>query len=86
MAYAKNCLILFSKIKYLFSLPTYIHTFQLFVQISAMVTLDFAIVILVQNMKDTVTLMTNVKKVSDVEQTIVPFHLDLIGKQIAVIL
>ena len=42
--------------------------------------------ILVHNLKETVTLMTNVRKVSDVEQTIVQFHLDLKLIQIVVIL
>ena len=48
--------------------------------------LDSVLVILVQNLKETVTLMTNVKKVSDVEQTIAKLHLDLIPIQIVVIL
>ena len=42
--------------------------------------------ILVHNLKETVTLMTNVRKVSDVEQTIAYLHSDLIPTQIAVIL
>ena len=46
--------------------------------------LDSVLVILVQNLKVTVTLMTNVKKVSDVDQTIAQFHLDLKSIQIAV--
>ena len=44
------------------------------------------LVILVHNLKETVTLMTNVRKVSDVEQTIAYLHSDLIPTQIAVIL
>ena len=48
--------------------------------------LDSVLAILVQNLKETVTLMTNVKKVSDVDQTIAQFHLDLIHTQIAVML
>ena len=48
--------------------------------------LDFALVILVQIMKETVTLMINVKQVSDVVQTIAQFHLDLMPTQIAVML
>ena len=48
--------------------------------------LDSVLVILVHNLKETVTLMTNVKKVSDVDQTIVQFHLDLKSIQIVVIL
>ena len=47
---------------------------------------DSALVILVQNLKETVTLMTNVKKVSDVDQTIARLHLDLMPTQIVVIL
>ena len=46
--------------------------------------LDTVLVILVQNLKEIVTLMTNVKKVSDVDQTIVQIHLDLMHTQIAV--
>ena len=46
--------------------------------------LAFVLVILVQNLKETVILMTNVKKVSDVDQTIVQLHLDLMNTQIAV--
>ena len=53
---------------------------------SSMEKLDSVLVILVQNLKETVTLMTNVKKVSDVEQTIAQFHLDLMLIQIVVIL
>ena len=41
--------------------------------------------ILVQNLKETVTLIINVKKVSVVDQTIVQLPLDLITMQIAVI-
>ena len=48
--------------------------------------LDTVLVILVQNLKETVTLMTNVKKVSDVDQTIALFHLDLMHIQIAVMM
>ena len=48
--------------------------------------LDSVLVILVHNLKETVTLMTNVKKVSDVDQTIAQFHLDLIPIWIVVIL
>ena len=44
--------------------------------------LDSVLAILVQNLKETVTLMTNVKKVSDVDQTIVQLHLDFITTQI----
>ena len=43
-------------------------------------------VILVQNMKVTVTFITNVKKVLDVDQTIVWLYLDLTQIQIAAIL
>ena len=43
------------------------------------------LVILVHNLKETVTLMTNVRKVSDVEQTIALICLDLIPTQIVVI-
>ena len=77
MAYAKNCLILFSKIKYLFNLPTYIHTFQLFVQISAMEKLDSAIVILVLNIKATVITIMNVNMAFDVDHKIAQILLDL---------
>ena len=77
MAYAKNCLISFSKIKYLFSLLTYIHTFQLFVQISAMEKLDSAIVILVLNMKETVITVMNVKKVLNVDFKAAQAHFTL---------
>ncbi len=48
--------------------------------------LDSVLVILVQNLKETVTLMTNVKKVSDVDQKIVQIHLDLMEIQIAVMM
>ena len=48
--------------------------------------LDTVLVILVQNLKETVTLMTNVKKVSDVDQTIVQIHVDLMHTQIAVMM
>ena len=48
--------------------------------------LDSVLVILVQNLKETVTLITNVKKVSNVDQIIVLHHLDLMPTQIAVIL
>ena len=48
--------------------------------------LDSVLVILVQNLKETVTLTTNVKKVSDVDQTIVQIHLDLMQIQIAVMM
>ena len=48
--------------------------------------LDSVLVILVQNLKGTVTLMTNVKKVSDVDQTIAQLHLDLMHTQIAVMM
>ena len=51
-----------------------------------MVKLDSVLAILVQNLKGTVTLMTNVKKVSDVDQTIAFILLDLMPTQIAVIL
>ena len=43
-------------------------------------------VILVQNMKVTVTFISNVEKVLDVDQTIVWLHLDLTQIQIAAIL
>ena len=43
-------------------------------------------VILVQNLKVTVTFMTNVEKVLDVDQTIVWLYLDLTQIQIAAIL
>ena len=46
--------------------------------------LDSVLVIHVQNFKETVTLMTNVKKVSDVDQTIAQNPLDLMHTQIAV--
>ena len=48
--------------------------------------LDSVLAILVQNSKETVTLMTNVKKASGVDQTIAQIHLDLMLTQIAVIL
>ena len=48
--------------------------------------LDTVLAIPVQKMMETVTLMTNVKKVSDVDQTIAPHHLDLKCIQIAVML
>ena len=48
--------------------------------------LDSVLVILVQNLKETVTLMTNVKKVSDVDQTIAWIPLDLMLTQIVVML
>ena len=48
--------------------------------------LDTVLAILVQNLKETVTLMTNVKKVSDVDQTIAQLHLDLMHTQIAVMM
>ena len=48
--------------------------------------LDSVLVILVQNLKEIVTLMTNVKKVSDVDQTIAQLHLDLMHTQIAVMM
>ena len=48
--------------------------------------LDSVLVILVQNLKVTVTLMTNVKKVSDVDQTIAQIYLDLMLTLIVVIL
>ena len=48
--------------------------------------LDSVLVDLVPNLKETVTLMNNVKKDSDVEQTSAQIHLDLMLKQIAVIL
>ena len=51
-----------------------------------MVKLDSVLVILVQSFKVTVTLMTNVKKVSDVDQTIAQLHLDLMQIQIAVMM
>ena len=47
---------------------------------------DSVLVIFVQNLKETVTLITNVKKVSNVDQIIVLHHLDLMPTQIAVIL
>ena len=46
--------------------------------------LDSVLAILVQNLMGTVTLMTNVKKVLDVDQTIAWLHLDLMHTQIAV--
>ena len=48
--------------------------------------LDIVLAILVQNLKGTVTLNTNVKKVLDVDQTIALIHLDLMHILIAVIL
>ena len=48
--------------------------------------LDSVLVIPVKNLKGSVTLMTIVKEVSDVEQTIAHFHLVLIPIQIAVTL
>ena len=45
--------------------------FQSIVELLSMEKLDSVLVILVHNLKETVTLMTNVKKVSDVDQTIV---------------
>ena len=48
--------------------------------------LDSVVVILVQNLKETVTLMANVKNNSDVDQIIVQFQLGLIHTQIVVIL
>ena len=48
--------------------------------------LDSALVILVQNLKGTVTMITNVEKVLDVDQTIAQLHWDLIHTQIAVIM
>ena len=39
--------------------------------------LDTVIAILVQNMMGTVSLMNNVEEVSNVDQTIVQFHMDL---------
>ena len=47
---------------------------------------DSVLVIFVQNLKETVTLITNVKKVSNVDQIIVLHHLDIIPTQIAVLL
>ena len=51
----------------------------------SMEILDSVLAILVQNLKGTVTLITNVKKVSDVDQTIARFRLGLTCTQIAVI-
>ena len=51
-----------------------------------MAKLDSVLAILVQNLKATVTLTTNVKKVSDVVQTIVQHHLVLMHTQIAVMI
>ena len=48
--------------------------------------LDFVLVILAQNLKATVTLMTNVMKVSDVDQTIAMIILDLMSTPIVVML
>ena len=48
--------------------------------------LDSVLAILVQNLMGTVTLITNVQKVLDVDQTIVWLHLDLIQTQIVVML
>ena len=48
--------------------------------------LDSVLAILVQNLKETVTLMTNVKMVSDVDQTIAWIPLDLMLTQIVVML
>ena len=47
--------------------------------------LDTVLAFLVQNLKETVTLNTNVEKVSDVDQTIVQLHWDLMHTQIVVI-
>ena len=46
--------------------------------------LDSVLAILVQNLMGTVTLITNVQKVLDVDQTIAWLHLDLMPTQIAV--
>ena len=46
--------------------------------------MDSVLAILVQNLKGIVTLMTNVKEVSDVDQTIVQIPMDLMHTQIAV--
>ena len=51
----------------------------------SMAKLDSVLAILVQNLKGTVTLMTNVEKVSDVDQTIAWLCLGLTCTQIAVI-
>ena len=51
-----------------------------------MANLDSVPVIPVQNLKVTVTLITNVKKVLDVDQTIVQLHLDMKHTQIAVMM
>ena len=48
--------------------------------------LDFVLVILAQNLKATVTLMTNVMKVSGVDQTIALIILDLMSTMIVVML
>ena len=48
--------------------------------------LDSVLAILALKVKGTVTLMTNVRKVSDVDQTIVQLHLDLMCTQIAVLM
>ena len=48
--------------------------------------LDFVLVILAQNLKATVTLMTNVMKVSGVDQTIALIILDLMSTPIVVML
>ena len=48
--------------------------------------LDFVLVILVQNLKATVTLMTNVMKISGVDQTIALIILDLMSTPIVVML
>ena len=48
--------------------------------------LDSVLVILVMNLKETVTLMTNVKKISDVDQTIAWIPLDLMYTLIVVMM
>ena len=48
--------------------------------------LDSVLAILVQNLKETVTFITNVKKVSHVNQTTVQLHLDMMHTQIAVMM
>ena len=60
--------------------------FQSIVQQLSLEKLDSVLVILVQSLKETVILMTNVWKVSDVDQRIAWLHLDLIHTQIAVML
>ena len=60
--------------------------FQLTVTLQKMVKLDFVTVTLVMRMKQIVILIMNVKRVCNVDQTIVQLHLLLILKLIVVML